>query len=268
MKLKWGGVLNLENPQTFCEKIQWLKIFDATKTKADLSDKYVVRDYIKKTIGEQYLVPLIAEWDSVDKVDFDVLPKECVIKANHGSGMNLVIHNMDEIDKEKTRKMLRTWMKVNFAFQGDNFEMHYQYVKPRIIVEEYIEQLNGNLYDYKIHCFGGKATYLQLIGDRDLVHHTGKQAFYDMEWNRMPFTMGDYPEYEVDPEKPAVWDEMVQIAEKLSAPFSYVRVDLYALQDRILFGELTFTPGNGLYPKWSPKSTDLEWGRLIQLPKK
>lgn len=259
-----GVKLNLSNPQTFDEKINWLMLHDATPLKTRLVDKYLVRNYIKEKIGEKYLVPLLGVWDCFDDIDFESLPQQFVLKLNNGSGMNMVVKNKDKLDVADAKKKFDYWMKTNFAYMG--FEMQYRDVPQKIIAEQYIEQMDGNLFDYKMHCFNGKMEICQLIGNRNMVNHTAQQAFFDADWNRLNESEGTYPDYEKTPPKPDNWDEMKLVAEKLAAGFNYVRVDLYSIEGQIYFGEFTFTPLVGLHPNFSPKETDLRWGNLIKLP--
>lgn len=258
--------INWRVPETFDEKITWMMLYDATPMKTRLVDKYLVRDYIKDKVGEEYLVPILGVYNSFNEIDFAILPNQFVLKLNNGSGMNIVVKNKDNFDIASAKGKFEYWMKTNFAFQA--FELQYRDVPQKIIVEKYMEQIDGNLYDYKIHCFGGKATICQVIGDRDLSSHKAYQAFFDSNWNRINESEGTYPEYEQSPPMPENWNEMKSIAERLAQGFSYVRVDLYSLQNKIYFGEFTFTPAMGCHPNFSPKSTDLRWGRMINLPQK
>ena len=238
--------VDFENPTTFTEKIQWLKLYDATEQKSKLADKYRVREWVKDVAGEQYLVPLLGVWEKFDDIDFDKLPDSFVLKMNHGSGMNIVVKDKSKFDIEEARKKFKAWIVRPFEAQG--FEIHYRNIPKRIIAEAYIEELDGELYDYKFHCFDGKPLFIQCIGNRNLIHHTGNQNNYDLEWNKLDWIFEDYPDFTHEVSKPQRLDEMNEIAKKLSAGFSYVRVDLYDLENRVLFGEMTFTPGNGMYP--------------------
>ena len=270
-KIYIGRDLSLENPQSFDEKIQWLKLYDATPLKTKLVDKYLVRDFVEERTGRKdILVPLLGVWDSFNDINFSNLPNQFVLKTNHGSGMNLVISDKSRFDKAAAKKQFDFWMQMNFAFYNGNFEMQYRDVPRKIIAEKYIEQMDGNLYDYKIHCFDGKPVFLQLIGDRDLKKHTAYESFFDLNWHQLPFSEGVYPPYDSDhkPQCPSNWQEMLDIAQILGEGFSYVRVDLYSINGKTLFGEMTFTPANGIHPGFNPPETDYEWGRLIKLPKK
>lgn len=255
---------NFRNPQSFDEKINWLMLYDATPLKTRLVDKYLVRKYIEEKIGENYLVPLLGVWDRFDDIDFESLPHRFVLKLNNGSGMNIVVKNKDNLNITEAKNKFEFWMKTNFAYMG--FEMQYRDVPQKIIAEQYIEQIDGNLFDYKMHCFNGKMKICQLIGDRNMIDHTAKQAFFDADWNRLNESEGTYPDYNSTPSKPDNWEEMKLVAEKLAVGFNYVRVDLYSIEGQIYFGEFTFTPLVGLHPNFRPKEADLRWGSLIILP--
>lgn len=264
--LKTGKRLNLKNPCTFNEKMQWLKLYDSTPIKTTLSDKYLVREWIKEKIGEEYLIPLIGVWDKFEDIDLDKLPNSFALKANHGSGWNVIVKDKTKVDWEEVRQKFNKWMQLNYTFEVTGFQLQYLNIAPKIIAEEYIENQNGNLYDYKIHCFNGKPEYIQLIGDRGLKGNSTKQAFYDTDWNLQPFTHSNFSPYEKEMERPVNLDRMIQIAKTLSNGFPYVRVDLYELDNGdIKFGEMTFTPRSGFF-QWIPPETDNLWGDKIKLP--
>ena len=261
-----GKQLNLDDPRTFDEKIQWMKLYDSTPLKTQLADKYLVRDYIKEKIGEEYLIPLLGVWDSFDEIDFDTLPNQFVLKANHGSGWNIIVRDKSTFDKTDAKKKFDKWMKTNFAYKA-GLELHYKDIQPKIIAEEYIENDGGNLYDYKVHCFGGKAVYIQYIGDR--ATHTTREGWFNKNWTIMSFTDGCYPKYDSKIPVPHNLLELLSLSELLASHFSYVRVDFYVLNDSSFkFGEMTFTPASGVH-KWfsdgemTPDEVDLMLGCLI-----
>ena len=259
-----GMDMHWDNPQTFDEKIRWCMLYDATPLKTKLVDKYLVQDYVREKIGDGYVIKLLGVWNSFDEIDFTKLPNQFVLKLNNGSGMNIVVKDKATFNFQEAKKRFKHWMKLNYAYVG--YEMQYRDVPQKIIAEQYVEQMDGNLYDYKIHCTDGKAYCCQVIGDRDLKKGTAKQAFFDKNWNKLNIVLGKYDEYDVPPNKPNNWDEMVQIAEMLSKGFCYVRIDLYSLGDKILFSEFTFTPAMGLHPRLKPQELDIEWGNMIKLP--
>jgi len=264
-----GKVLNLNNPKTFDEKIQWMKLYDSTPLKTKLADKYLVREYVAENIGEAYLVPILGIYNQFDEIDFDTLPNQFVLKANHGSGWNIVVRDKAEFDLGNAKKMFDRWMKTNFAYKA-GLELHYKDIPPKIVVEKYLENNGGNLFDYKVYCFGGKATYIQYIGGR--ATDTTHEGWFDTEWNLMPFRGGNYPRYDTDIPKPSNLKELLSLSEKLASPFSYVRVDFYVLNDGTFkFGEMTFTPASGIH-KWvsddgmTSEEVDLMLGSLIPTP--
>lgn len=262
--LKMGKRLNLKNPLTFTEKIQWLKLNDATPLKTTLTDKYMVREWICEKIGEQYLIPILGVWDSFDEIDLNSLPKSFVLKTNHGSGWNVIIKNKEMADWKQIKNKFDNWMSLNFAFIA-GFQMQYLNIKPKIIAEEYIENGKDNLYDYKIYCFNGKPEYIQVVGNRNSDTHKGKESFYNIHWLKQPFTSGVNPPYEMEKPKPDNLDEMLSIAQKLSQDFIFVRVDLYKLDNgEIKFGEMTFTPNSG-FNKWTPQKMDMLLGEKINI---
>lgn len=250
-------------PKTFTGKIEWLKFNDDLDIRARLSDKYEVRKWISENIGDKYLIPLIDSWERVEDIDFSALPNRFVFKANHGSGFNYIVRDKSTENWDDLKKKLQAWLDTPFGWNG--MELQYHRIKRRIIAEEYIEQIDGGLLDYKVHCFNGNPEFIQVIGDRDLVKHTGKQANYDFDWNLLPWILEDYPAFQRKLEKPAKLDELFSVSRRLSKDFRYVRVDLYFVDNEVKFGEMTFTPGDGLYPykgTWT-REIDLKLGEKI-----
>lgn len=250
--------LDLENPKTFNEKIQWLKLYDSTPLKTKLADKYLVRDWVKEKIGEEYLIPLLGVWDKADDIDFDKLPNQFVLKCNHGCGYNIIVKDKTKLDKKETLRKLNHWMQENYAFRS--FEMHYSDIPRKIMAEEYIS--NGkDLYDYKIWCFNGEAKYIQFLSERQ---KGLKMAFYDRNWNKQDFVYS-YKINNDEVDKPHNLDELLLLAEKISKEFAHVRVDFYILNDgSIKFGEMTFTSYSGAC-KWEPQSANIMMGNLINI---
>lgn len=260
---KTGEKLELVNPITFDQKMQWLKIYDKNPQKAVLADKYLVREWVKEKIGEKYLVPLIGVWDRAADIDFDVLPQRFALKCNHGSGWNIIVHDKSRLDIDAARKKLDEWMHKSFAYEC-GFELHYNDIVPKIIAEEYIENNGGEINDYKCYCFGGKFYYVQYIVNRN----SGmKLAFYDRNWKKQSF-YNDHPQIDFEVPKPDNLDELVMLAENLAEGFPFVRVDFYRLNNgELKFGEMTFTPASGIQD-WVPASANFMLGELLKLPKK
>lgn len=253
--------LNLENPQTFNEKLQWLKLYDSTPLKTRLADKYLVRDWVKERIGEEYLVPLLGVWDSFDEIDFDQLPDQFALKANHGSGWNVIVKDKSKLDRRDAREKFSRWMQKNYAFNY-GFELHYLNIKPKIIAEKYIENID-QVYDYKVLCFDGEPKFIWVDSDRFTDHH---RTFYTLEWEKMPVEH-NYPAEPKGIAKPKNLDKMIQFARQLSQGFAHARVDFYEVEDQLYFGEITFTSGSGT-ERTTPRSFEKEMGDMLTLPPK
>ena len=256
-----GDILDLDNPRTYNEKIQWMKVYDPDPRKTLLADKYLVRNWVAEKIGEQYLIPLLGVYRKSSEIDFDSLPNQFVLKANHGFHMNAIVRDKSSENLNALRRTADLWLQDDFAFKS--FEMHYNDIPRRLIAEEYIENLDGDLPDYKFWCFDGKVRFLELIINRRVAP---QMVLLDMDWNILPFTTGTYPMIESIPDKPAQLSEMIRISEILSDGFPHVRVDLYLLDTGdIRFGEMTFTTCSGML-KWNPPEADLWVGEMFQLP--
>ncbi len=265
---KMGKEMNLNHPVLFTEKIQWLMLYDNTPEKTELADKYLVRNWVRKQIGEEYLIPLLGVWDDFESIDFNILPESFVLKCNHGSGYNHIVKNKYKMNYKKIQKKFENWMKINFAFCV-TLELQYAGIPRKIIAEKYIQQLDGNLFDYKVHCFMGEPRYIQVIGDRDLTRHTGAQMVFDVMWNEQTWSLGDYPKFTRKIQRPGILEKMLNVSRKLSHSFVYVRIDFYIIENKLKFGEMTFTPGGGIYrynKDWSYEA-DRQLGDLINISK-
>lgn len=259
--------LNLENPTRFTEKIQWLKLFDSTEIKTKLADKYLARDWVAEKIGEEHLIPLLGAWDSFDEIDFDKLPDSFVLKCNHGASMNIIVKDKNKMDLQMVKEKLDRWMATDFGFTMESFELHYRDIPRKIIAEKYMKDGNlEDLQDYKFYCFHGKPVYCQVIGSRTTNETID---FFDMDWNHMPFTglitknsNETFSTKEIP--RPKTLDEMIRAAESMSKDFSFVRVDLYEINGKMYFGEMTFTPGSGS-GSFRPDSADFELGEMLRL---
>ena len=259
-----GNRLNLDNPKTFNEKIQWLKLYASTPLKTKLADKFLVRDWVKEKIGEKYLIPLLGVYDKFEDIDFSKLPDKFVIKCNHGCAYNIIVKDKSKLDLDDVKAKLDKWMSENFAFKW-GFELQYRDIKPKIIIEKYIENKHsgGDLYDYKFWCFNGKVEYIQFLSERNI--DGLKSAFYDRKWRKQNFTTSATLDNKTI-EKPDNLEEMIKLVETLSKEFNYVRTDLYRLDDgTIYFGEMTFTPASGV-SKWTDNNINVYFGRKLILP--
>lgn len=256
-----GYNLDLENPMTWNEKINHRKRYGDKKNMALIADKFRVRDYVRSIIGEDVLIPLIGVYDRVEDIDFNFLPDNFVMKTNHGSGSEhiSIINKESGIDINELKIKFNRALKDNF---GKNMgEYFYQEIERKIIIEEYLESGSFTPNDYKFHCFkNGRETkiYIQVDEGRYTNH---KRSIFDEEWVELDITIN--PKYKriIDKSRPKNLDKMISIARKLSSEFSYIRVDLYSVNDKVYFGELTQTHGNGM-EKILPYEVDVEWGNL------
>ncbi|GAB5097352.1 ATP-grasp fold amidoligase family protein [Caballeronia sp. GACF4] len=262
---KVGRFPNVRAPETFNEKILYRCLFPDPRY-ADLADKLNVRDYVQRKVGKQYLTEIIATPERFTREEFDSLPISFVMKANHGSGFVKLVRDKAETSFEELDALAREWLITDFYRIAR--ERHYRTIKPRIFFEELLLDSSGAVpADIKIHCFfNGRDSqptiYIALISDRFGEHPRGDM--YDGNWNRLDIAIGHYPRSEVAAPRPQCFDELISVAVSLAEGFEYVRVDLYAPDDRILFGELTFTPGAGVFPM-HPDIVDYEWGRLMEV---
>lgn len=263
-KMFMGYPLDLNNPKTFNEKLQWLKLYDRKPEYTIMVDKYRVREYIADKIGEEYLIPLIGVWDNPDDIDFDSLPNKFVLKCNHDSGGLSICRDKKTFDVNIAKKKLKKSLKTNYYYSGR--EWPYKNVPRKIIAEKYITDETGtNLRDYKFYCFDGKAKVVGIYQDRNTDKETTGD-FFDMDFNWLDFTF-NMPNAKVKPSKPNHFEKMIEIAEILSEGIPHVRVDLYLSNDKIYFGELTFFDGSG-FDKIEPIEWDIKLGEWINLPKK
>ena len=259
---KTGNILNLVRPKTFNEKIQWLKIYDATPLKTRLADKYLVREWIKEKIGEEYLVPLLGVWDSFDEIDFNSLPDRFALKTNHGSGWNVIVKDKSKFDIEDARAKFDNWLNTNFAFY--DLELQYMNIPPKIIAEQYIENADG-LIDYRFYCFDGKPTQVWVDIYSGTPNHL--RRIYDMEWNYIPMRCKWPDGGSLLSKKPVNFEKMKQFAAVLSQGFAFVRVDFFEVEDKLYMGEMTFTPMSGR-GTFDPVSWDMKLGKELHLPPK
>lgn len=263
-KDRMDKTINLKNPQTFNEKLQWLKLYDRNPLYTNLVDKYEVRKYISKVIGEEYLIPLTGVWDKFEDIDFSQLPNQFVLKCTHDSGGIVICKDKNELDIEATRKKINKCLKRNFYYIAR--EWPYKNIKPRIICEKYmVDESETELKDYKFMCFNGEVKCSFVCLNRN--SETGLNVdFYDMNWNPMPFER-HYPNSKTVISKPENFDKMVEFAQKLSKNIPFIRVDFYETNGQLYFGELTFYPGAG-FEEFTPESYDYLLGSWIELPSK
>lgn len=257
-----GKKLDLEAPRTFNEKIQWLKVYYHPPILTQLVDKYAVRSFVEERVGSQYLNTLIGVYDNPSEVDFERLPDTFVLKGTHGFHLNLLVKDKSKLNRRKARLLMYKWMSKNQYWRG-GMEWAYRDVKPRIIAENFLEELGkDDVVDYKFFCFNGEPRFLHIDVDRG-THH--RRAYYDPDWNRLEVT-DDIADFLEEPHpRPDTLEEMIDVSRKLSAGFPFVRVDLYSLSGRVVFGEMTFYPADAKQ-EFKPDSYNLEFGELLQLP--
>lgn len=259
------SLLKLNPPVLFEEKIQWLKLNDRRPEYTVMVDKAAVKDYVADRIGKEYVIPTIGIWDTFDDIDFDALPRRFVLKTTHGGGSMGVCVCTDKNTFDKSNARKRLCSSLSSDIYKNYREWPYKNVPRRILAEEFIEMPGKeDLSDFKIYCFNGKPTYIQLIQDR----HSGETIdFYNTDWQLQEFIgLNRSARHATQPSpRPRGLDKMLDIAEKLSKGIPFVRVDLYNIGGHILFGELTFYPGSGM-GSFTPSAWDKTLGDMIQLP--
>lgn len=255
---------DLKHPTTYNEKLQWLKLHDRQPLYTQLVDKYEVRRFVEERIGGEYLVPLAGgPWNSFDEIDFDALPERFVLKCTHDSGGLVICRDKRTLDREKARRRISQSLGQNFYYH--NREWPYKDVQPRIIAEAYMEDAStSELRDYKFFCFDGEPRMLFVASDRQTAGEETKFDFFDMDYNHLDLRNG-HPNAAVPPEKPAQFGLMRELAQKLSRGIPHVRVDLYEVNGRVYFGEMTFYHWSGMVP-FDPPEWDRKLGSWIGLP--
>lgn len=258
--LKFRTALDLEAPKTFCEKIQWLKLRYRNPAWTRLADKLAVRDFVAERAGEAFLNPLHFAGGSLNGVARDALPEAFIVKCTHGSGWNITVSPESGPTWEMVVERVRHWVSINYADLWR--EWVYRDIPPGVIVERLLPpDTPWGLLDYKIFCFGGKARYVQVDLDRARAH---KRNLYDLDWQRLPLEIY-HPGADVALPRPENFEAMIGLAERLAADLPFVRIDLFNHRGQILFGEMTFFPGNGL--TWfRPERYDRLFGDHLVLP--
>ena len=260
-KAKTGRELDLDNPQTYNEKLQWLKIHDHNPEYTVMVDKYAVKEYVAKIIGEQYIIPTLGVWERFEDIDFDKLPDQFVLKCTHDSGGLIICKDKSKLDLSKAKAKIEKCLKRNYFYYGR--EWPYKDVKPRIIAEQYMNyksEADKPLNDYKIYTFDGKAKMIMINTDRGIAT---KADYFDRDYNYLDFTWG-YPRANPKPNKPQNFEKMMELAELLAKGTAELRVDFYDVDGKIFFGELTFFDGSGFDPI-VPIEWDYKIGSWIDL---
>lgn len=263
-KASLGYELNLENPRTFNEKLQWLKLYDRRPEYTRLVDKYLVRDYIAETIGEKYLIPLFGVWDHPDQIPFEQLPNQFVLKCNHNSGLGMCIcKNKQSLDIEKTKAELKRGLEQDYFISGR--EWPYKNVPRKIICEKYMEDsASQDLPDYKVHSFNGTPKVILVCRDRFKKSGLTEDFFSD-KWEHLPVCRSEHPNAKQAIERPKELDLMLSLTEEITKDFPFARVDFYTINHKLYFGEVTFYPASG-FEKFIPEKFDEQMGEWIRLP--
>lgn len=259
-----GQKLDLKNPQTFNEKLQWLKLYNRKPEYTTMVDKYAVKQYVARNIGEQYIIPNLGVWDRVEDIDWDSLPKQFVLKTTHGGGGGgvVVCRDKDSLNRFEVCKKLQTSMNGNIYVTQR--EWPYKNVPKRIIAEKLMVDESGiELKDYKFFCFNGRVECFKVDFDRFISH---KANYYDRNAKLLPFWETVCPaDHSKTFERPKNFDKMIELAELLAKDIPFVRIDFYNINGNIFFGEITFFPAAGM-GRFEPKEWDKKLGSLIKLP--
>ncbi|ULT56201.1 glycosyl transferase [Neobacillus drentensis] len=256
--------LDLNNPKTFNEKLQWLKIYDRNPKYIQMVDKYEAKKYITEKIGPDFIIPTYGVWDSFDDINIERLPDQFVLKCTHDCGGLVICRDKKTLDMESARSKINRCLQRNYFYNGR--EWPYKNVKPRVIAEKYMRDPSSIvLKDYKFYCFNGKPEFVQLSQGMEK-HSTASMAFLNLDWERLPFERSDFLRIDKIPPKPLNFELMKTFAEELSQGHLFLRVDLYEINGRVYFSELTFSPTSGFIPI-QPPEYDLQVGRLLELPK-
>lgn len=263
-RIVMGKKLDLKAPKTFNEKLQWLKLNDRKDIYTKMVDKYEVKAYVADIIGDEYIIPTLGVYDKFEDIDFSSLPDKFVIKCTHDSGGVVICKDKSSLNIDVARDKINKCLKRNFYYIGR--EWPYKNVKPRIIIEELIEDnKNEDLNDYKFMCFDGQVKCSFVCTDRRDPDGL-KVTFFDKDWKKMPFER-HYPSSVKLIEKPKNYDKMIELSEKLAKSLNFVRIDFYEVNGKMYFGEITFFPGCGL-EEFTPEEWDYKLGSWIELPER
>lgn len=262
-EVKFGEKLNLENPKRFNEKLQWLKLYDRKPEYSIMADKYLVKDYVAKIIGEKYIIPTIEVWNDSEDIDFCSLPNQFVLKCNHNSGLGMYIcRNKEKIDIKEVKENLNKGLKQNYYLT--NREWPYKNISRKIIAEQYMQDETEGLTDYKVHNFNGVPQFILVCKDR--FKNSGlTEDFYTPEWQRMEVKRPNCTNSKEMMEKPKELDEILELSKKLSKGIPFVRTDFYIINHQVYFSEMTFYPASG-FEKYEPDEWDYIFGSYLKLP--
>lgn len=257
-----GKKLSFTSLRTFNEKIQWIKLFNATPEKTICSDKYLAHSWVAQKIGKEYVIPILGVYNSFEEIPFKDLPKKFIIKCNHGQHYTIVVKDKNKLHKDNTKRKINNWLNENYAYKN-GYELHYRNISQRIIIEEFIESINSKKnHSYKLWCFYGKVKFIQVVSENNTKNET---AFYDLNWNKQLFTYSHKLSNQDIP-KPANLDKILHFSEILSEKFIYARVDFYVDQNGVIyFDKINFTPESG-QGQWSSKKINYKFGQMIKIP--
>ena len=255
----FGRRLNLAHPVTFTEKLQWLKLYGRLEQYAPLADKLQVYGYVRERLGEAYLNRLLGSYERAADIPWDDLPDKFVLKATHGSGWNLIVADKARTDRREALQKCEQWLQGKYSPLSR--EPVYTNIPPRIISVEYLGDPDTELFDYKVYCFNGKVRLIHVDTERFKGH---RRTYYTPDWQRLPFSY-TYPVRAEDVPQPAALGTMIELAERLAGTIPFVRVDFFYIQDRIIFGEMTFFPDAG-FGAFDPPEWDAIVGSYLKLP--
>lgn len=261
-KIILGRGVDLNNPQTFNEKIQWLKIYKFPKNPLVIqcADKYRVKEYLDEKSLRDREVPLLGVWEKTDDIPWEALPNSFVLKCNHGCAYNIVVRNKKLVNRAEIYTQLEEWLKEDFGRY--NVEPHYSQIKKHFILCE--EFLGDKITDYKFFCFNGSPKFMYV--STDLIHDREAEiGFFNLDGSKMPMKRDDYKDLE-SIRLPPLYDRMLSDAKRLCEGFEFVRVDFFVLPRGYYFAEMTFTPGGGMIP-FNPSEYDLEVGHMLMIEK-
>lgn len=268
-RFKMSHKLDLNHPKTFTEKIQWLKLYNRRPEYTLMVDKFAVKKYVTDIIGEKYVIPTLGVWDKLEDIDWDALPNEFVLKTTHGGGSGGVVICKDKKTFDRNKAILTLRDSMNSDIYRSLREWPYKDVKKRVLAEKYMvpkDMVNNPIYelsDYKFFCFNGEPKYCQVIRDR---HNKESIDFYDMNWRHQEFVgLNPAASNGINPvPQPLLLDDMICICHKLSKNMKFVRIDMYVIDNKIYFGEITFYPASGM-GLFNPDKWNEELGNLISL---
>lgn len=260
-----GYHIDWKNPQDLNEKINWLKLYGDTSRWARLADKYLVREYVRERIGEQYLSRIYGVWEHAEDIDFSGLPERFVLKTNHGAGTVLIVPNKAKLDVQKTIQQLNSWLKIKYGYK--TIEPHYLSIKPLVMAEEMLKNdsdASSSIIDYKIYCFGGSPYLILVCTDRKIGGHS-RYSYFDTNWKPCPNVLNESLRgMQVNLPKPVCLEEMLVCASKLAEGLPQVRVDFYIVDEHPIFGEMTMTSCGG-YDNDITRECSLDMGTKITL---